>query len=386
MRTAATSLNALSSYGVPMNRGKNLPKSDRILLGAIVGLLVAGLIVMYSASVVESFQNFGNTSHYFLHQLLYGTGIGLAAMLICSRVDYHIWKKFIPAGLIISLIMLVMVKIPQFSFAAGGATRWLHLGPFLFQPSEIAKLALVLYLAGWVSERSRRSRGFYYDTLPALAIIAMFAGLILAQPDLGTMITVVITGLVMLYAGGVPLKHLAAIIASGAILLLLLIKLEPYRARRLTTFLNPSIDPLGIGYQINQAVLAIGSGGPWGYGYGLSRQKHNYLPQAIGDSIFAIMAEELGFFRILLILGLFIVLAVRGMKASLSAPDLFGKMLGVGIISSITIQVIINIGAITGLLPLTGITLPFFSYGSSSLIVILTGMVIVLNISRQAQT
>ncbi len=356
-----------------------------MLLGIVLALVVAGLIVIYSASVVESWENFGNTSRYFIHQLVYGAGIGLLAMYLCSRIDYHVWKKFIPLALLASIILLLLVKVSQFGFAAGGATRWLQFGPILFQPSEIAKLALVLYLAGWMSERSHRGRGFYYDTLPALVILGVLALLILWQPDLGTMLVMVATGLVMLYVGGIPLKHLFGLVATGFIMLLAIIKLEPYRAKRITTFLNPSIDPLGIGYQINQALLAIGSGGLWGYGYGLSRQKHNYLPEALGDSIFAIMAEELGFFRILGVLALFLALALRGMKISLAAPDLFGKMLGVGIISSIIIQVIINIGAISGLLPLTGITLPFFSYGSSSLIVVLASMGILLNISRQAR-
>lgn len=368
-----------------MSKNKTLQKPDYILLGTIIGLVVAGLIVIYSASVVESLERFHNTSHYFVHQLIYGAGIGLLALYICSRVDYHVWKKLIPLALIATVILLALVKIPQFSFAAGGATRWLQFGPIIFQPSEIAKLVLIFYLAGWMSERSHRGRGFYYDTLPAVVIVGFVAALILWQPDLGTMLVIVATGLAMFYVGGTPFKHLAAMVACGIIILLVLIKLEPYRARRLTTFLNPSMDPLGIGYQINQALLAIGSGGPWGYGYGLSRQKHNYLPEALGDSIFAVMAEELGFFRILAVLGLFLALALRGIKISLSAPDLFGKMLGVGIVASITIQVIINIGAISGLLPLTGITLPFFSYGSTSLIVILASMGIVLNISRQAR-
>jgi cell division protein FtsW len=178
---------------------------------------------------------------------------------------------------------------------------------------------------------------------------------------------------------------LGGLVLAGLAGLFLIIKLEPYRARRLTTFLNPSLDPQGIGYHINQALLAIGSGGLFGYGYGLSRQKHNYLPESIGDSIFAVMAEELGFLRVLLVLGLFFAFALRALKIAGRAPDTFGKMLVIGIASIVGIQAIINIGSITGLLPLTGITLPFFSYGSSSLVVTLASVGIILNVSRSAK-
>jgi cell division protein FtsW len=218
-----------------------------------------------------------------------------------------------------------------------------------------------------------------------MAVVGLFAAMILWQPDLGTMATVVITVLIMLYIGGIHMKHLGSIIAVGSGLMLLFIRLEPYRVQRLATFLNRSVDPLGIGYQINQAILAIGSGGFWGYGYGLSRQKHNYLPETISDSVFAVMAEELGFFRVIIILLLFLAFALRGIKISLRTEDQYGRILASGLVASIALQTVINIGAITGLLPLTGITLPFFSYGSSSLIVTLASCGIVLNISRNAR-
>lgn len=357
---------------------------DYIFLGLLGLLLGTGLVMLWSASTVESQQNFGNTSYYFTHQLLYGVGIGLVGMFIFSKIDYHVWKKLIPIALIGTLVALILVKVPGIGFSANGATRWIHLGPLFFQPSELAKLAIIMYLAGWLSERGHH-QGFWKSVFPPVLVIGLYCLLILWQPDLGTMIALVLTSAVMLFAGGTRLKYLAGLTAFGVATMLVLIKLEPYRVQRITAFLNRSVDPLGIGYQINQALLAIGSGGWFGYGYGHSRQKYSYLPEAINDSIFAIMAEELGFIRVLLILGLFAWFIFRGVRISLRAPDLFGKMLAVGVIGMIGSAVVVNISAITGLLPLTGIPLPFFSYGSSAMIVVLSACGIVLNISRQTK-
>ncbi|HEX3099459.1 MAG TPA: putative lipid II flippase FtsW [Patescibacteria group bacterium] len=357
---------------------------DYLFLSLLGGLLVVGLIMLWSASTVESQQNFGNTSYYFTHQLFYGIGIGLLAMYILSRIDYHVWKKFIPFAIAGTLIALALVKVPGLGFGANGATRWIDIGPLFFQPSEAAKLALIMYLAGWMSERDHH-KGFAHSVLPPVLIIGLYCLLILWQPDLGTMISLVMTAAIMLFVGGIRLRYFAWLTAGGVSLMLILIKLEPYRVKRITAFLNKSVDPLGIGYQINQALIGIGSGGWFGYGYGHSRQKYSYLPEAINDSIFAVMAEELGFIRVLLILLLFAWFIVRGIQISYRAPDLFGKMLAVGIIGSIAASVVVNISAITGLLPLTGIPLPFFSYGSSAMIMTLAGCGIVLNISRQSK-
>lgn len=363
----------------------NKQKIDRPLLFLALTLLVIGLLVLYSASTVQSYKNFENTTYFFIHQLVYGALVGSVALYICSKIDYHIWQKLIPFVLVASLILLILVKVPGIGFSANGATRWVDLGFFTFQPSELAKFAIILYIAGWISKNGIKLKDFYYGILPALVIIGLFALLILWQPDLGTMLSLVITAMIMLFIGGIQIRYLAGIGMLGILALGILIKFEPYRVKRITTFLNPSFDPQGIGYQINQALIAIGSGGLWGYGYGLSRQKHNYLPEAFSDSIFAVMAEELGLLRVLLILVLFVAFVIRGLQISLKAPDLFGKMLGIGIMSMIVVQVSINIAAITGLLPLTGIPLPFFSYGSSALIILLAEIGILLNISRQAR-
>ncbi len=346
-----------------------------------MAILVVGLLVLSSASTVESYNNFGTTTYYFMHQLLYGCLIGLVAMAIISKIDYHYWQKFIIPAIITSIILLILVKVPHIGFSAKGASRWIHLGPIFFQPAEIAKLAVILFTAGWLSKTGRHS-SFKLGLLPALAVIGVIGLMTLWQPDLGSMLSIVLTAAIMLFVGGVSIKQLGTVAGASALALLIIIKIEPYRAQRLTTFLNRTTDPLGIAYHINQAILAIGSGGWWGYGYGLSRQKHNYLPEAIGDSVFAIMAEELGLIRVLAIITLFLGFSLRGIKIATEAPDRFGKILGFGIMAGIIVNAIINIGAIMGLLPLTGIPLPFFSYGSSSMIITLASLGIVLNISR----
>ncbi len=281
-----------------------------------------------------------------------------------------------------------MVKIPGIGLTANGATRWIAFGPLLFQPGEFIKLAIIIYLASWHSTVGRHitAQNFWKSVFPPLILIGLSAILIVWQPDLGTAIAITSTSFAMFYIGGVRLRYIGGILAAGILAIGGIILVEPYRLQRITAFLNPSGDPLGISYQINQALIAIGSGGLFGYGYGLSRQKHFYLPEAINDSIFAVMAEELGFIRIIIILIIFALFILRAIQISLNAPDNFGKILGSGISALFGISVIINIGAITGLIPLTGIPLPLFSYGSSSMIINLAAIGILLNISKQSNT
>jgi cell division protein FtsW len=357
-------------------------KIDLAFLFTTLALLAYGLTVLYSASTVQSFADFGNTSYYIVHQVLYGAVIGLIAMYICAKMDYHIWQKCLPFLIFISLFLLMLVKVPGFGFASGGAARWIKFGPVSFQPAELAKLVIILYLAGWVEKKRGTLNDFYYGLLPSLCIIALFGALILWQPDFGTMLVLILVSFFMLFAAGINWKYFFYSFIAGFMALYVFIKIEPYRVKRLATFLNPALDPKGISYQINQALLAIGSGGLFGFGYGLSRQKHNYLPAVLNDSIFAVFAEELGFFRVLAALALFIFFALKGFQIARNAPDTFGQMLALGITSWITLQALINIAAILNLLPLTGIPLPFFSYGSTALIANLAAVGIVLNISR----
>jgi cell division protein FtsW len=362
-------------------------KNIDIPLLVITGLLLlTGFIVLYSASTVESYKLFKTSNYFFFHQLLYGGGIGLVALYVASRIDYHRYKDWLPYGLILVIILLILVKVPGIGFSAGGAFRWIHVGPIFFQPAELAKLMIIMYTSSWLAERQQQVASFKAGVLPALAVIGVMSGLILWQPDVGTMMVVAATGLVLLFVGGVRLSSFAAIIGLGAAALALIVKLEPYRLQRLLTFLDPSHDTAGIGYHINQALLAIGSGGLFGLGYGLSHQKVSFLPEVLGDSIFAVMAEELGFLRVLGVLALFLLFTIRGVTISMRAGDVFGKLLAAGITAQIIVQALINIAAITGLVPLTGIPLPFFSYGSSSLLITMLEIGILLNISKSIRS
>ncbi len=355
---------------------------DYRLLTTILLLLGLGLLFLYSASTVISYSKFENSGYYFRHQLLYGAVIGLFAMYVCSKIDYHKWQKLAPFALFASFVMLVLVLLPGIGLQVGNARRWIILGPITMQPAELAKLALIFYLASWMDRRDDVIKDFSAGLVPCLLIIVSILGLVLLEPDIGTMLAISAIAASMLFLGGSRLKHLGWLFVAGIGSLLIMIKLEPYRLARITTFLNPDFDPSGIGYQINQAMLAIGSAGLFGHGYGQSRQKYNFLPEVMGDSIFAVVVEELGFVRTVLVILLFLYLALRGIKIAKGAPDTFGKMLALGIISWITFQAFINIGAIIGLLPLTGIPLPFISYGSTAMIVTLSGMGILLNISK----
>ncbi len=248
------------------------------------------------------------------------------------------------------------------------------------------KLALVFYIASWVDRRSAQIDNFVYGVLPSLAIAGLCSLLILIEPDVGTMLVVSITALVMLFVGGTQVKHLGAILGIAVVAFLVLVAVAPYRVARFTSFMNPTADTQGIGYQVTQAKVAIGSGGLWGYGYGNSQAKDNYLPEVMGDSIFAVTVEELGAIGGSLVVLAFVFFALRGLLIARGAPDTFGRMLATGIVTWVTVEALINIGAIIGLLPLTGIPLPFISYGSSALTVTLAAVGILLNVSKHSDS
>jgi cell division protein FtsW len=361
---------------------KKSQKIDLVFVFALISLMVLGLISLYSASTVKAFENFGYTTYYITHQILYGLLAGIIGFIIFSKLDYHKWQKFLPLILLSSLLLLIAVKIPGIGFSANGADRWIHFGPIFFQPSEYAKLAIIIYLASYAHKFSLKNLPFLSGILPPIILVLIYAWLILIQPDFGTMLVLLLVAFFMLFVAGINWKYFFYSALAGVLSLYLIIKIEPYRVRRITTFLNPDLDPKGIGYQINQALLAIGSGGLWGFGYGLSRQKHSYLPEVMTDSIFAVIGEELGFLRILAILGLFFLFALKGYQIAKRAPDTFGRMVAFGITSWIVLQAFINIGAILNLLPLTGIPLPFFSYGSTALVANLGAIGILINISQ----
>lgn len=361
-------------------------KSDYFFIWLLFCILFFGLIMLSSASSVLSYQKFQNTFWYVFRQLLFGIIPGGVLFFLFSRIDYRLWHKYSSFLLCISIGLLIAVFLPGIGFSFGGARRWIHMGSFLIQPSEVVKLTFLLYLASWFSNRDEKSiKDFSLGFIPFLVLTGIVCFLVVIQPDVGTMAVIALISFSIYFAAGAKISHILVSIGGGFGLFFVLIQTASYRLQRFLTFLHPERDPLGIGYHINQALLAVGSGGLFGRGFGQSRQKFAYLPEVAGDSIFAIIAEELGFILSTLLIALFVVLIWRGLYIAKKSPDRFGLFLCVGVMAWIFFQTFINIGAMLSLMPLTGIPLPFVSYGGSSLVVLLSAMGIVTNVSRQAR-
>lgn len=349
-------------------------------------ILLFGLIILTSAGSAVGYDKFQDSYHFIKHQLLFGVLPGLALLLIFSKFPYQKLKKFAMPLLFISILLLISVFIPGIGATYGSAKSWINVFSLSFQPSELVKLTFLLYLATWLEKRGEQGiKDFYYGFLPFVFLIGVIGLLMILQPDLGTLSIIIFMCMAVFFASGARLKHVSGLILAGLISIYFLIKTSPYRAARLTTFLHPELDPLGIGYHINQAFLAIGSGGIFGRGFGHSRQKFLYLPEVTGDSIFAVLAEELGFLFATILICLFVFLMYRGFKIAQNAPDLFGKLIVTGIISWFTFQAFFNISSMVGLLPMTGVPLPFVSSGGTALAVAMAAVGIIINVSKHAK-
>lgn len=357
-------------------------KPDYVLIGTVLLLLIFGLIMVASASVIKGFQEFGDRYYYAKHQFVYGVLPGLVLFLIASKVYYRRWIKLSLPFFILGIIGLIVILVTSSTFYHGGATRWIALGSYTFQPSELVKMFFIIYLAAWLDKKGGNINNANSTLFPFLAILGILGFLIIAQPNLGMLGIVTISALALYYISGVKLLHVFTLIILGISALAIFIKIEPYRLQRLMTFLNPEADVLNAGYQINQAVIAIGSGGLFGLGLGQSRQKYNYLPEPFGDSIFAITGEELGFIGLVALIILFLVFIWRCFAIAKSAPDNFGKLLVSGITFILAVQFFMNIAAITQFMPLTGVPMPFISYGGSALVSALFGVGIIVNVSK----
>ena len=357
---------------------------DTLMLGSSLALLAIGVVMVYSASAVTAFHDYGDPYYYLKRQLIFAL-LGVASMLFVMNVDYWIWKPFAKAALIVCFALLVIVLIPGIGVVRGGARSWLGIGSFGIQPSEFMKLAMILFMAKLLSDHKTDIRHFTKGLLPPLLLLGLAFGLIMLQPDLGTGMVLVGAVMLVIFTAGAKMFHLAALAGVGLAGIAGLILAAPYRLQRITAFLDPWSDPLGAGYQAIQSLYAIGPGQLAGLGLGMSRQKYAYLPEPQTDFIFSIIAEELGFIGGASVLVLFLLLVWRGMRTAITAPDTFGSLLAVGITGMIAVQVIINIGVVTGMMPVTGITLPLISAGGSSLTLILTAIGILLNISRFAR-
>ncbi|MFD2672314.1 stage V sporulation protein E [Marinicrinis sediminis] len=363
---------------------KNRTAPDAMLLISTYLLLAIGVMMVYSASAVNAFHDYGDSYFYLKRQLIFAV-LGIAAMHVTMNTDYWVWKRFSKIALIACFVLLLLVLIPGIGVVRGGARSWLGIGAFGIQPSEFMKLGMILFLACLFADRKQEITDFRKGLLPPLLLVGAAFGLIMLQPDLGTGAVLVGASFFVIFAAGARISHLAGLALVGAAGLIGLIIAAPYRLKRITAFMDPWQDPLGAGYQAIQSLYAIGPGKIFGLGLGMSRQKYSYLPEPQTDFIFSIIAEELGFIGGSFVLVLFMILVWKGMRTAIMAPDAFGSFLAVGITGIIAVQVVINIGVVIGMMPVTGITLPLISAGGSSLTLLLTGLGILLNISRYAR-
>jgi cell division protein FtsW len=365
-----------------MAKTRSVP--DVWMIAATLGILAIGVVMVYSASAVAAFHDYGDPYYYVKRQLLFAV-LGVVSMFVMMNVEYTFWRKWSVPALLICFGLLVIVLIPGVGVWRGGARSWLGIGSFGIQPSEFMKLAMILFMAKLLSERQNQITQFAKGLLPPLGIMGMAFALIMLQPDLGTGTVMIGAALIVIYVAGARVAHLGGLALIGLVGLVGLIAAAPYRLSRITAFLDPWQDPLGAGYQSIQSLYAIGPGGLVGLGLGMSRQKYNYLPEPQTDFIFSILAEELGFIGGSLLLLLFLLLIWRGMRTAITLSDPFGSLLATGIVGIFAVQVLINIGVVIGMLPVTGITLPLVSYGGSSLTLLLTALGILLNLSRYSR-
>jgi cell division protein FtsW len=355
---------------------------DYRLLLIIAALLMFGLIMVYSASVVTAYTTYGN-QFYFLNKQLLSACIGLTAMFAFMWVDYRRLRSLSVLGLAVAVVLLVAVLIPGLGAEVYGAQRWIAFGGFQLQPSELTKLALVLYVSHWLTTKNDEVSNFAYGLVPFMVLMAVVTALLMKQPDMGTTIVVVATAVSIFFAAGANLWHLGLLSGLGAFAGVLMIWHAPYRMERLLAFVNPWDKPLATGYHVVQSLLAFGAGSWMGVGLGVGRQKFMYLPFPHTDSIFAVVGEELGLAGTVVVVMAFVFFAYRGLRIAWYAPDQFGRLLAVGITCGIAFQAVLNIAVLTSSVPFTGITLPFISYGGSSLMATLAACGILLNVSRQ---
>lgn len=352
-----------------------MTRTDPILKLIVLVLVLAGFFILASASIGITASRGLPPYHFLTRQLLWGGLVGFLALTVTVRIPYRFWRKLALPFFLLSLGLTLLVFVPGIGLEHGGARRWLALGPVSFQPSELLKFGYLLYLAALFSYKPKLA--------PFLFITVLVSVIFILEPDVGSLGVTVLTGLMLFLVAGAKFRQILFLILLGVGLFLLLIWLEPYRWERILVFLNPDYNPQGAGYQIKQALIAIGSGGIFGRGFGMSRQKFQYLPEPIGDSIFAVAAEEFGFVGSVILVGLFLALAWRGFYLSAKAPDFFGRLLGSGLVILMVIGTFLNLAALTGLLPLTGIPLLFVSQGGSALAVALAEVGILLNISKR---
>jgi cell division protein FtsW len=354
---------------------------DFAILIVTLALVCFGLVMVFSSSYYYADLKHGDGLYYFKKQVI-GAVLGFVVMIILINFNYRRLEKLKWIILIGSVVLLGLVLVPGVGVNLNEASRWLNIGGISVQPAEIAKFALILFMASYLAQNQKNIHKFRVGVLPMLVLVGLFCGLIILQPNFSTVINICLLAFVLLYAGGVRTAHLIPLAIVAVAVLVYVMTSADYRLQRYQVFLDPWADPLGAGYQLVQSLYAIGAGGFFGSGLGASRQKLLFLPYGESDFIFSIIAEELGFFGVIVLLALFGILIWRGIKVAINCPDLFGSLLAVGIVSMVGIQVIINIAVATGSIPPTGVPLPFISAGLSSLIIFMASIGLLLNISR----
>ncbi len=371
---------------------KSSAKSKRLdysLLAIIAIIVVAGILILSSVSAAFAFKRYGDTYYFLKHQIVFGLLPGLVLGFLAYKIKLSFFKKWSGPFILLALVMMIMVFLPGIGSNSGDAARWIRIGSFSFQPSEALKLAFVIYLAAWLSNRlekikQNKEANFWGTFLSFLMVLGVIIVLLFCQSNASTLGVIVAVGIIMYFSTNTPVLHTIITILLGGGGLFLIVKTAPYRVSRWMVFLNPDLDPMGKGYQLQQALIAVGSGGVGGTGFGMSAQKFGFLPQTVSDSIFAVFAEETGFIGAVILVFLFLIFLWRALNAAKESQDNFSRLLALGITSWIIIQTFVNIGAMIGILPLTGIPLPFVSYGGSALIMELIGMGLLLNISKNS--
>lgn len=356
-----------------------LPSPDPLLFAAVIGLVGFGVVMVYSASAVYAAQKFGSST-YFLRRDLLWTGLGLSAMTVALRTDYAAWRRWAYALLGVTFTLLVSVLFV--GARINGAKRWFHLGPLSFQPAELAKLSLVIYLAYSLAKKAEKVRSFTIGFVPHMIVCGVMMVLLLKQPDLGTAVILGMTTLLLLFVAGAKLSYIVLAFLGAAPIVYQAIVGTPWRMRRMLAYLDPWQYRYDVGYQITESLISIGSGGVRGLGLGDGRQKLFFLPEAHTDFVLALVGEELGFLGTAALMMLFLAFLIRGFSIAARARMPFGYFLGMGVTLLIATQTLINAGVVTGLLPTKGLTLPFVSYGGSSLVISLIGVGMLLSISR----
>lgn len=360
-------------------RGKK--RNDYAIVVSVAILVVIGLVMLASASSHLGKLRFGDSYYYLKHQILFGLSVGIIGFFLASNIYYHFYEKLTFVLLILSIILLLLVFTPL-GVTAGGASRWLSLGPLTFQPAEFLKIILIVYLASWLSRKKERITSFSKGLLPFVVVVGSIIFILFKQPSTSMAILLSLVALIVYFASGAKLSYVISLIVASVLIFGTIVYITPYRWERVQTFLNPQEDTQDSAYHINQSLISIGSGGLLGVGYGQSSAKIHYLPEPIGDSIFVIIAEELGFAGAMFVITVFLILIIRIFSIAKKCQSKFGQLLLIGFGSLITIQTFVNMAAVSGVIPLTGIPLPFISYGGTALAVFLTMAGIINNVSR----